>query len=86
MTYQLPSDVEQLVKQYMASGAYASEDDVLRDALGALDRIELEKAAKWNQRNALATEQSNRGLSSSLNAQEVLSRLRENLAKDGIVE
>ena len=36
MAYQFPPDVEQLVTQRMASGDYASEDDVLRDALKAL--------------------------------------------------
>jgi len=36
MAYQFPPDVEQLVTQRMASGDYATEDDVLRDALRAL--------------------------------------------------
>ena len=36
MSYQFPPDVEELVTQRMAAGSYASEDDVLRDALHAL--------------------------------------------------
>ena len=36
MAYQFPPDVEQLVTQRMAAGGYATEDDVLRDALRAL--------------------------------------------------
>lgn len=36
MGYSLPPDVEQLVRGYMDSGQYSSEDDVLRDALRAL--------------------------------------------------
>ena len=36
MTYAFPPDVEQLVAKRMATGGYATEDDVLRDALRAL--------------------------------------------------
>ena len=37
MPYQFPPDVEKLVKQQMVNGEYRSEDDLLRDALQALD-------------------------------------------------
>ena len=37
MPYQFPPDVEKLFKQQMVTGAYSSEDDLLRDALQALD-------------------------------------------------
>jgi len=36
MSYQFPPDVDRLVKSQMASGDYASEDEVLRAALRAL--------------------------------------------------
>ena len=36
MAYPFPTDVDQLVKNQMALGGYASEDDLLRDALLAL--------------------------------------------------
>ncbi len=36
MSYTLPPDVHDQVKQHVASGHYASEDDVLRAALRAL--------------------------------------------------
>ena len=36
MAYQFPPDVEQLLRDRMASGNYASEDEVLREALHAL--------------------------------------------------
>ena len=42
MPYQLSPDVEELVKDRMASGNYQSEEDVLRDALEAL-RLEDEE-------------------------------------------
>ena len=46
MAYNFPPDVETLVKQQMHIGAYQSEDDLLRDALHALDE----------QRNAVVDE------------------------------
>jgi Arc/MetJ-type ribon-helix-helix transcriptional regulator len=36
MSYPFPADVSQLVRTQLAQGGYASEDDVLRDALRAL--------------------------------------------------
>ncbi|MBA3315818.1 MAG: type II toxin-antitoxin system ParD family antitoxin [Planctomycetota bacterium] len=36
MPYKFPSDVQELVSHCMAGGDYASEDDVLREALRAL--------------------------------------------------
>jgi Arc/MetJ-type ribon-helix-helix transcriptional regulator len=36
MAYQFPQDVQQSLTAWVASGKYASEDDVLRDALRAL--------------------------------------------------
>lgn len=40
MPYELPSDVQQMVADRMAAGSYASEDDVLRQALQALEHEE----------------------------------------------
>ncbi len=36
MAYQFPPDVEKLIRDYMASGSYISEDEVLRVALQTL--------------------------------------------------
>lgn len=43
MPYPFPPDVKALVEQRMASGKYASEDDLLRVALSglALDEVDL---------------------------------------------
>jgi Arc/MetJ-type ribon-helix-helix transcriptional regulator len=84
MTYQFPSDVEQLIKQRMALGIYASEDEVLRDALGALEQREQERIVRWDERNRLAVEQSKQGLSRALDDDQVLARLRDRLANEGI--
>jgi Arc/MetJ-type ribon-helix-helix transcriptional regulator len=49
MPYSFPPDVKRLVETRMASGKYASEDDLLRDALDALsaesDEVEAIQAA-----------------------------------------
>ena len=45
MTYQFPPDLDQDIKERMASGLYSSEDDVLRDALRALRSRDQEVAA-----------------------------------------
>jgi len=86
MTYQLPPDVDETVKRYMESGCYASEEEVLREALVALHQREQEKLKRWHERNQLSIEQSKQGLSKPLDDAKILSRLRERLAKDGIVD
>ena len=40
MTNHFSADVEERVQARMATGRYASEDDVLRDALDTLDAVE----------------------------------------------
>jgi Arc/MetJ-type ribon-helix-helix transcriptional regulator len=42
MAYQIPADLEERVQAHMATGRYASEDEVLRDALDTLDIVETE--------------------------------------------
>ena len=45
MSYQFPPDVEQRIQEQIALGNYANEDDVLRDALEALDARNADLAA-----------------------------------------
>jgi Arc/MetJ-type ribon-helix-helix transcriptional regulator len=86
VAYQFSPDVEQLIKERMAIGVYSSEDEVLRDALGALEQLEQERFARWDERKRLAIEQSQQGLSWPLDDQRVLARLRERLAQEGVLE
>ena len=87
MTYEFPTDIqERLNARLNGDGAYESEDDVIRDAMDSLDQIEQDKLARWNDRNRLATQQSYRGLSKPLDDEKVLARLRDRLAKEGILE
>jgi putative addiction module CopG family antidote len=54
MAYSLPPDVEQMVHDRMASGKYASEEELLREALRALAEEEEDLAtveaalAEWH--------------------------------------
>ena len=45
MTYPFPPDIEQLVKEHMAAGDYASEDELLLDALRVLQERKEDLAA-----------------------------------------
>jgi Arc/MetJ-type ribon-helix-helix transcriptional regulator len=45
MIYQFPPDLVDEVKKRMATGRYSSEDDVLRDAMRALNWHDAEVAA-----------------------------------------
>ena len=86
MSYQFPPDIEERLKARMSDGRYQNEDDVLREAMNALDQLEQDKLIRWEQRNRLSTRQSEQGLSKPLDDEAVLGRLRKRLAKEGIVD
>ena len=86
MSYNFPPDLEGRVKARMSDGQYQSEDDLLREAMDALDQLEQDKLTRWEERNRIALEQSRQGLSKPLDDEAVLGRLRERLAKEGIVD
>lgn len=86
MAYEFPSDIRDRLKAKLDAGVYQSEDEIIRDAMDALDQIEQEKLMRWYERNQLAAEQSQRGLSQPLDDSRVLARLRERLAKEGVLD
>ena len=86
MNYQFPPDIEHRVRARMNDGRYQSEDDLLRDAMDALDRVEQDKLVRWHERNQIVARQSEEGLSKPLDDEAVLGRLRERLAREGIVD
>ncbi len=45
MAYEFPPDVEELIRKPMQSGEFASEDELLREALYAFDRARADLAA-----------------------------------------
>ena len=77
MTYHFPPDIEERLKARMRGGQYDREDDVLRQAMSALDQLEQEKAIRWEERNQLAIQQSEQGMSKPIDDSAVLARLRE---------
>ena len=86
MHYQFPTDISQRLQAFIAGGSYRSEEEVLREALDALEQRELEKLERWHDGNAIAIEQSRLGFSMPLDDAAVLSRLRERLAAEGIAD
>jgi len=84
MHIQLPADICQRLEACIATGGYQCEEEVLREALDALDQREQEKLRRWNDGNAIAIEQSRQGLSRPLDDAAVLARLRRRLAAEGI--
>jgi len=85
MAYQLPPDIDQRVKAHLMGGVYQSEEEVLRDAMDALESQEQAKLRRWHERNAIAIEQSRQGLSKPLDDEAVLARLRKRLEAEGII-
>lgn len=81
MPYQFPPDLDQRVKARMISGGFPSEDDVLREAMDALDQVEEDKSRRWHERNQIAIEQSRLGLSKPLDIESLLERVEERVAK-----
>ena len=45
MVYRISSDLLQRIQAFVASGGYASEEDVVRDALSALEQRQQDLAA-----------------------------------------
>lgn len=86
MSYQLPDELERRIKARLANDKYTTEDDVIRDALDALDQLEQETLRRWHEGNAIAIEQSRRGLSKPLDDDEVLGRLENRLKKEGLCD
>ena len=85
MSYQFPQDIEERVRARISGGPYQSEDEVIREAMDALDQLEQDRLIRWSERNQIAVQQSQQGLSRPLDDKAVLTRLRERLAKEGIV-
>jgi len=85
MAYELPTDIRDRVNAWLDLGVYQNEDDVIREAMDALDQIEQDKRTRWHERNRLAALQSCQGLSKPLNDQKILKRLRERLTKAAIL-
>jgi Arc/MetJ-type ribon-helix-helix transcriptional regulator len=86
MNHSFPPDIQERLAWRLKSGGYASEEEVIRDAMDALEQRDLDVVTRWNERNQLAESQSNHGLCRASNDEEVLGRLRARLAAEGIFD
>jgi Arc/MetJ-type ribon-helix-helix transcriptional regulator len=80
--YQLPPDVQQWVDLRLSAGVYKSPDELLREAMHALDELDREKLRLFQEGNRVAMEQSRLGLSKPLDLAAVLERVEQRVAAD----
>ena len=80
-SYAFPQDVQQWVDARLSAGPYQSPDDVLRDAMKALDELDRERLRLFQEGNRIATEQSKLGLSKPLDLSALLSRVERRVAE-----
>jgi Arc/MetJ-type ribon-helix-helix transcriptional regulator len=83
MHYEFPPDLRQRVADRLADGTYRSEDDLLRDAMNALDELDREKLRLFDEGNRIAAEQSRLGLSKPLDLNSLLARVESRVAGQG---
>jgi Arc/MetJ-type ribon-helix-helix transcriptional regulator len=81
MHYEFPPDLRQRVLARLADGSYQKEDELLRDAMNALDELDREKLRLFHARNLVAAEQSRLGLSTPLDLDAMLSRIEDQAIK-----
>lgn len=70
----------------MSDASDQTEDEVIREAMDALGQREQDRLIRWEERNRIAVQQSQEGLSKPLDDKAVLARLRERLAEAGIAD
>ncbi|MBP90592.1 MAG: hypothetical protein CMJ64_28435 [Planctomycetaceae bacterium] len=83
MPFQLPPDLQTRIELQLSNGSYQNEEEVLREALDALERDQT-NSRRWHERNELAIEQSRQEMSKPIDDEAVLERLRQRVAKEGI--
>lgn len=83
MHYPFPPDLQQRVQAHLADGTYESEDDLLRDAMKALEELDREKLRLFQEGNRIAQEQSRLGLSKPLDLTALFARVEARIAAEG---
>ena len=81
--YQFPPDLQQWVDAHLSTGVYRTPDDLLRDAMHALDDLDREKLRIFQEGNRIAMEQSRPGRSKPLDLTAVLDRVEQCAAAEG---
>jgi Arc/MetJ-type ribon-helix-helix transcriptional regulator len=83
MHYEFPPDLKQRVQARLSDGTYQSEDELLRDAMNALDELDREKLRLFAEGNRIAQEQSRLGLSKPLDLGALLQRVEARVVLEG---
>jgi Arc/MetJ-type ribon-helix-helix transcriptional regulator len=78
--YQFPPDLDERIRAQMLRRGLLNEDDVLRDAMDALDQLEQNKLRRWYEGNEVAIEQSRLGFSKPLDLESMLDRIEKRVA------
>lgn len=81
--YQFPPDVQQWFDAHLSTGVYQSPDELLRDAMNALDELDQERVRLFQEGNRIAIEQSRLGLSKPLDLGAVLARVEQRVTAEG---
>jgi Arc/MetJ-type ribon-helix-helix transcriptional regulator len=82
MQYDFPPDLQQWVDARLNGGVYQSPEDLLRDAMKALDNLDREKLRLFQEGNRIAVEQSRLGLSKPLDLNGILERVEQRFAAE----
>lgn len=85
MTLDISSDVAQQIDAFIATGDYVDESDVLRTALGLLER-RAEQRVRFRSEIAPAIESLRRGEGEPLDIEDIKARGRQRLADEGITD
>jgi antitoxin ParD1/3/4 len=80
MSFTLPPDLDRLVHEKMASGTYATPEDLLRDALYALDELERRHRELRHEVQA-RIEKAGKGLSTPLDVEALKAEARRQLPR-----
>jgi putative addiction module CopG family antidote len=85
MTHPLPADIQQRIEAQVASGAFANEEDVLREAIGALERRQ-RGLEQLREMVAVAEEDVAAGRIGTFDRDDIKRDVRQRLAGRGITD
>ncbi|MDA1056122.1 MAG: type II toxin-antitoxin system ParD family antitoxin [Planctomycetota bacterium] len=85
MPYQLPPDIQQSIQAQIASGEFASEDEVLREAMATLESRQ-RGLHQLRQMVADADGDISAGRVGFFDAEDTKRAVRERLARQGVVD
>lgn len=85
MTHPLPSDITDRIQAQLATGDFASEEQVLREALETLERRQ-QSLARLKQMVAEAEADVAAGRVGTFDVDDIMRDVRERLAREGITD